>query len=261
MDKGQAVDEAAGWLSHNEAVPNKTELQRPAAARGSNRPAGREEQTSAPRRRTQQERREEAETRLLAAARTLLSRKGWVGMTLAEVGQTAGYSRGQAAHHFGSKGALLRALTLHINRSFAQEMQAAPTPPAGLQAVLGYVRVYLGRSDPKWTNTRTLLLLLAESLLENSETAEVVAVYNREMFAWLEDNLRIGIAQGEVRGDIDPAIGAEFVVGALRGLASQRLIQGSAADIRGIRDQVVQLVEHTFAAPTDRERKEGANDG
>jgi AcrR family transcriptional regulator len=261
MSADQAVQEAAGWLSHNDVVHDKTELQLPAAARGSNRPEGREEQTSAPRRRTQQERREEAETRLLAAALTLLSRKGWVGMTLAEVGQAAGYSRGQAAHHFGSKGALLRALTLHINRSFAQEMQAAPTPPAGLQAVLGYVRVYLGRSDPKWTNTRTLLLLLAESLLENSETAEVVAAYNSEMFAWLEDNLRVGIARGEVRGDIDPALGAEFVVGAMRGLALQRLLQGQVADIRGIRDQVVQLVEHTFAAPTDREQEEGANDG
>ncbi|MFP3581906.1 TetR/AcrR family transcriptional regulator, partial [Arthrobacter sp. SIMBA_036] len=72
-------------------------------------------------------------------------------MTLADVGQAAGYSRGQAAQHFGSKGALLRALTLHITNSFADEMQAAPTQPEGLQAVLGYVRVYLGRSDPKWT--------------------------------------------------------------------------------------------------------------
>ncbi|WP_454810510.1 TetR/AcrR family transcriptional regulator [Paenarthrobacter nitroguajacolicus] len=260
MDKGQAVEEAAGWPSSTWALQEAAEVQRQSVRVGKQ-VASREGQASAPQRRTQQERREEAETRLLAAARTLLSRKGWVGMTLAEVGLTAGYSRGQAAHHFGSKGALLRALTLHINRSFAQEMQAAPTPPAGLQAVLGYVRVYLGRSDPKWTNTRTLLLLLAESLLENSETAEVVAVYNREMFAWLEDNLRIGIEQGEVRRDINPALGAEFVVGALRGLASQRLIQGSAADMRGIKDQVVQLVEYTFATPTERENKEGANDG
>ncbi|MFP3581653.1 TetR family transcriptional regulator C-terminal domain-containing protein, partial [Arthrobacter sp. SIMBA_036] len=134
-----------------------------------------------------------------------------------------------------------------------------PTQPEGLQAVLGYVRVYLGRSDPKWTNTRTLLLLLAESLLENSETAGVVAEYNREMFAWLEDNLRVGITRGEVRSDIDPALGAEFVVGAMRGLALQRLLQGPVADIRGIRDQVVRLVEHMFAAPISQDLNEEAN--
>ena len=200
-------------------------------------------------RRTQHERRADAETRLLNAARTLLARKGWVGMTLAQVGEAAGYSRGQATHHFGSKGALLRALTSHINRSFAQEMETAPPSPEGLQAVLGYVRVYLGRSDPKWTNTRTLLLLLAEALLENSDTADVVAEYNREMYTWLEDNLRLAAAQGEVRNDIDPGLGAEFVVGAMRGLALQRLLRGSGSDLRQIREQVVQLIEFTFAAP------------
>lgn len=256
MGNGQAVQDTVGWPSphavdHDDAA-SQTQVTRASA---------REPQAKVPRRRTQQERREEAEERLLAAALTLLSRKGWVGMTLAEVGQAAGYSRGQAAHHFGSKGALLRALTLHINRAFAQEMEAAPTSPAGLQAVLGYVHVYLGRSDAKWINTRTLLLLLAESLLENSETADVVAEYHREMFAWLENNLRLGIAQGEVHSEIDPAVGAEFVVAALRGLALQRLSQGRPEDVRRIRDQVVRLVEQTFAAPSGRDPSNGANDG
>ncbi|MBT2588436.1 TetR/AcrR family transcriptional regulator [Arthrobacter sp. ISL-95] len=254
MGKEQAVQEAGGWLSRSADGQDRDLVPRP-AVRGSE-----GAQTVAPRRRTQQERREEAEVRLLDAALTLLSRKGWVGMTLAEVGQAAGYSRGQAAQHFGSKGALLRALTLHITSSFADEMKAAPPPPPGLQAVLGYVRVYLGRGDPKWTNTRSLLLLLAESLLENSETVGVVAEYHREMFAWLEDNLRVGITRGEVRSDIDPALGAEFVVGAMRGLALQRLLQGPVSDIRGIRDQVVQLVEHMFAAPICHNLNDGATD-
>ncbi|MBT2568511.1 TetR/AcrR family transcriptional regulator [Arthrobacter sp. ISL-85] len=260
MGKEQAVQEAGGWLSRSAAGQDRVVLPKP-AVRGSMGAGIGGTQSGAPRRRTQQERREEAEARLLDAALTLLSRKGWVGMTLAEVGHAAGYSRGQAAQHFGSKGALLRALTLHITSSFAEEMKAVPPPAPGLQAVLSYVRVYLGRSDPKWTNTRALLLLLAESLLENSETAGVVAEYHLEMITWLEDNLREGIARGEVRHDIDPALGAEFVVGAMRGLALQRLLQGPVADIRGIRDPVVQLVEHMFTVPTVRDLNEGAIDG
>ncbi|WP_187638816.1 MULTISPECIES: TetR/AcrR family transcriptional regulator [Paraburkholderia] len=200
-------------------------------------------------RRSQHERRAEAEARLIAAALGLLSRKGWVGMTLAEVGEAAGYSRGHATHHFGSKGALLRALTSHINHSFAQEMHAAQPSLPGLQAVLSYVRVYFGRSDPTWTNTRALLLLLAEALLETSDTAEVVARYNHEMFMWLEENLRLGVAQGEVRRDVDPAFGAEFVVGALRGLAQQRLSQGYVANLRRDKDRLVQMIERALAAP------------
>ena len=109
-------------------------------------------------RRSQGERRADAEARLLAAAKLLLARKGWVGMTLADVGDAAGYSRSLAAHHFGNKAGLLRALTQHINSSFMDSMQAAAARTRGLDAILGYVSVYLGRSDPHWTNTRTLLI-------------------------------------------------------------------------------------------------------
>jgi AcrR family transcriptional regulator len=206
-----------------------------------------------PRRRSQEERRSEAEERLLSAALTLLSRKGWVGMTLAEVGEAAGYSRGLATHHFGNKRALLRALTAKMHLSFAQDMQAAPSPSAGLQAVLGYVRVYLGRSDANWTIGRAHLLLLAESLLEDSDTAEVIAENNREIFEWLENNLRMGIEQGEVRRDVDPSLGAQFVVGAMRGLGQQFLLRGRTAHLRQIKEQVVQMVEQAFAAPSRRE--------
>ena len=39
--------------------------------------------------RTQVQRKEESELRLVVAAREVLARKGWVGMTLADVGQLA----------------------------------------------------------------------------------------------------------------------------------------------------------------------------
>lgn len=178
-------------------------------------------------------------------------------MTLAEIGEAAGYSRGLATHHFGNKAELLRALTTEMHRSFAKQMQAAPPSPTGLQAVLGYVRVYFGRSDAQWTNTRALLLLLAESLLENSDTVQVVTECNREMFEWIEENLRAGILQGEVRRDVDPALGAEFIVGAVRGLAQQRLSQGRLASLRRNKEQVVQLIEQAFAAPS----KQASNPG
>ena len=63
---------------------------------------------SSPPRRTQEERRTEAEQRLLAAAAQLISETGPASMTLAKVGERAGYSRGLATHHFGSKAALMQ---------------------------------------------------------------------------------------------------------------------------------------------------------
>ena len=96
--------------------------------------------------RTQVERRAEAETRLLATARKLIARRGWTGTTLAEVGETAGYSRGLAGHYFGNKTSLLRAITQQINNSFFDELKKVPPPPPGIETIVSFVSVYLGRS-------------------------------------------------------------------------------------------------------------------
>src|SRR6185503_14484565 len=61
-------------------------------------------------RRTQQERREETERKVLAAATALIAQHGSRALTLAEVGEAAGYSRGIVSHHFGGRENLLRAV-------------------------------------------------------------------------------------------------------------------------------------------------------
>src|SRR5438309_10505933 len=63
-----------------------------------------------PTRRAQAERRAEAEQGLLDAALRLFDKKGVEGTPLAEIGDAAGYSRGLANHHFGSKAALVERL-------------------------------------------------------------------------------------------------------------------------------------------------------
>ena len=60
--------------------------------------------------RRQQDRRNEAEQRLLDAAAELIGEIGPGAVTLANIGERAGYSRGLATHYFGSKGAMMRRL-------------------------------------------------------------------------------------------------------------------------------------------------------
>ena len=61
-------------------------------------------------RRTQQQRRDQAETALLNAAAELAVEHGVRSLTLARVGERAGYSRGIVTHHFGSKQGLILSL-------------------------------------------------------------------------------------------------------------------------------------------------------
>jgi AcrR family transcriptional regulator len=198
--------------------------------------------------RTQGERRAEAEAQLLSTARRLIARHGWAGTTLADVGVAAGYSRGLAAHYFGSKSGLLREITRHINDNFFAELQQAPPARPGLDALMSFVSVYLGRSDPEWTNTRALLLLMTEALLEDSGNAEQMERYNNSVLDFLEENIRAGIASGEIDPSISPRVGAEAVLGMLRGMMLQRLVRGREAGALQMRKHLLALLQRTFAA-------------
>lgn len=198
--------------------------------------------------RTQLARRAEAEARLLSTARRLIARRGWEGTTLADVGEEAGYSRGLAAHYFGSKAGLLRAITEQINNSMMQEVLDAPAAKAGLGAILAFVGVYLGRKDPTWTNTRSLLNLMTHALLEGSEHADLMVNFNMSMFKYVEDNIRAGIAKGEIDAGVSPSIGAEFVIGTLRGTMLQRLVKGGDIQAGTLSKHIQSLIKRSLRA-------------
>lgn len=198
-----------------------------------------------PARRTQAERREEAESRLLEAALGIVARRGSVRMTLAEVGEAAGYSRGLPAHRFGSKAGLLRSLAPYVGERFRRQREAAPARAPGLDAIRGAVSVYFGR-DGDWVSTRALLVMLTESFMEGSEVREPVLAYNRAARSFFEDHIRHAIGRGEARADLDPAATAILLLGAMRGVMLQWL-SDETFDLGRIRDQLLALVDRTFA--------------
>jgi len=200
-------------------------------------------------RRTQTERRADAEHRLLEAARVIVARKGWVGMTLAEVGEEAGYSRGLAAHHFGSKAGLLRALAAYVNRNFMTLVEVElPRRQPGLDALLGFIGVYLGRSDSEWTNTRALLALMAEAVTEDAETREILADYNRSVQDYLVAHISTAITAGDIRATVDASATAALIVATLRGLMLQHLLDPQCVDLAAVQRQMLDFVEAALAA-------------
>src|SRR3954465_8821227 len=88
--------------------------------------------------RTQAERRAEAERKLLEAAMHLVAERGVRAVTLAAVGERAGYSRGLVTHHFGNRQGLLDALTLDLQNRF----QPPETDTRGLARLLEMVDAY-----------------------------------------------------------------------------------------------------------------------
>jgi AcrR family transcriptional regulator len=195
-------------------------------------------------RRTQEQRRTATRAALLAAAAELVVESGVRAVTLARVGERAGYSRGIVTHHFGSKQALLDALAKSIQGGFVPGVGGVPP---GLRRLLllieGYVRE-LGRDG---VAGRAFLLLWAEAA-----TAAGLSASFRErdeaFRADLRDDVAAGIADGTIRADINPQDVAVAVLGQLRGIGMQHLLDPDAVDTQRLSHAVAQQWRQTLSA-------------
>jgi AcrR family transcriptional regulator len=208
-----------------------------------------DEHTAArPSRRTQQERRERTETALVTAAAELVVESGLRSLTLARVGERAGYSRGIVNHHFGSKQTLIEALAHATQRDFVPGMdQFAP----GLERLLAMVERYVGALGDVGVISRAFLLLWAEAV-----TAPELTDLFRERDEGFRSNIRAdvaaGIAEGTIRADVVPGDVAITIMGQLRGIGLQRLLDPDAIDTERLRHAVADQWRRALAsAPSD----------
>ncbi|MCU4185978.1 TetR/AcrR family transcriptional regulator [Acidiferrimicrobium sp. IK] len=169
-----------------------------------------------PVRRTQQERREETERKVLAAATALIAQHGSRALTLAAVGEGAGYSRGIVSHHFGSRENLLRAV-MREARTFA-------LPEVGDSAadwLAATVRAYLKNVTSRRPAASAFLQMWGEAIAADPVLMPLYAEHDASFRRLLADKVRDGIRDGSVRADVDPDAMAVSLVGLLRGVALQ----------------------------------------
>ncbi|ATY09083.1 TetR family transcriptional regulator [Amycolatopsis sp. AA4] len=177
-------------------------------------------------RRTQQERRDQASAALLKAAAELVVEEGVRAVTLARVGERAGYSRGLVTHHFGGKQALLEHLARTAQPGFVPGL--ADLPP-GLDRLLRLIDGYLAQLSEPDVLSRAFLVLWAESMTA-PELAPIFRVRDQAFRDDLRDEISAGIAEGTIRAEVVPEQIAVAIVGQLRGIALQRLLDPAAVE-------------------------------
>ena len=196
-------------------------------------------------RRTQQERRDQAEAALLNAAAELVVEEGVQSLTLARVGQRATYSRGLITHYFGTKQALLERLARATQSGFVPGLDGmAP----GLDRLLRLVDGYIGALSQMRMMNRAFLLLWAEAATA-PELASIFRDRDQAFRADLGEDVRAGIADGTVRPDAAPGEVAVAVLGQLRGIALQRLVDPAAIDTQQLRESVSGYWRRALASP------------
>lgn len=198
-------------------------------------------------RRTQAERRAIAERELLAAALRLVAERGLGRLTLADIGEAAGYSRALPAVYFRDKAGLIRALWEHVSSLFQRKMRRAEKRERGLDAVLGFVEVYLTRSDEDPVVFRAAQVLLIEAFNAAPEIRESAAQHNRDSEHYLRKQILIGIEQGEIHPDVDAAAQAILIIAAARGAISRWIID-PAVSLSALRRQMLAALKRGLAA-------------
>jgi AcrR family transcriptional regulator len=193
-------------------------------------------------RRTQEERRAEAERRLVQAAAELVGEIGPARVTLANVGERAGYSRGLATHHFGSKGALMQrlvdAVTLQFRVAIFDESQSNSAMDEGL----GLVRTYFQVITNLQPVNRARLVLWADAVATGSpDVRPAMIAADREFREAVTKTLQRGVAAGEFAASVDTRGLATVIIAMLRGVALQSLLDDQI-DLEACRTEIEQLL-------------------
>jgi TetR/AcrR family acrAB operon transcriptional repressor len=189
------------------------------------------------------ERRQEAETRILNAAIRLIGEKGYDRFTLAEVGEAAGYSRGLPAHYFGKKEELLTEVVHYILENYGTSISKISTVEAGLPHLIAKIRTYSNGAGNR--ASRALGTLIAEAVFRPRLRRTVTDLNLRGAKNW-EDEIRAGIAAGNVRPDVNVKAQAAVIYAFLRGQMAFAGLDPNF-DVAGATEEFIQTLTQRLA--------------
>lgn len=193
--------------------------------------------------RTQAERRAESDAKLLRAAAELVVERGIEGTSLAEIGRRAGYSHGLVHARFGSKDALIERLNGEAVQLFTARTVDEVGDAEGAAAIRGVVRAYLDLIHGDEPTARVHLLLWSEAVATAASRRPYRVTWDRVLRAALSAMVRAGIEDGSVSAAVDPDTTAVVVVGLIRGVALQLMVDPGAGSVTASKRAVLEHVD------------------
>ncbi len=173
---------------------------------------------------TQAERAALAEEKMVNATIDLLNTVGMAGTTLIAIGELAGYSRGLATHHFGSKAGLFRKVLRHITAVWTEELENNLRGRDGLAALLAALDAHRDHMLNFPRHARAMNILWSASFDPAAEFKPNVIEFHRLQRANAAAWVKAGQASGEIKADVDAVRFAEQFYASLLGLNYQWLV-------------------------------------
>jgi AcrR family transcriptional regulator len=186
--------------------------------------------TSEPRR-TQAERRADSERRLLQASAELIVERGLEQTSLADIGRRAGASHAAVNHRFGSKDELVDRLIEEAGARYAATARGRIGALTGIDALLELCDLYLDLVDAPDPIGRVHVVLWSEAVAHAAERRAAHLDWDRRLRAFIATLIRNAIADGAVDPQLPVDAAAISIVGTLRGIAMQLLLDPDQTDL------------------------------
>ncbi len=181
---------------------------------------------------------------MIDAAFKLIERQGGSRTTLVEIGELSGYSHGLVSHRFGTKGALVRAVTDRLQREFVKMLEPALSGLHGMQALIVTAETYLRAAAASDRNA--MYVLIGEALGPLREIRGEMDAADQKFRTTVQKLIEEGVRLGEIRPDVDPAAYSALFIGMLRGLVVQHLMKPRAFDIDRVCRELILSVERNL---------------
>ncbi|PZH18834.1 hypothetical protein C1I97_03175 [Streptomyces sp. NTH33] len=198
--------------------------------------------------------RSERSTRLLLrAAGDLVAEGGYQSMTLATVGQRAGYSRSLATARFGSKGKLLEALVEEIVvRWDVEKVEPELHGLTGLDALRVLLTEIKDAYEKSPRSLAVLYALIFEAVGPVPELRERFVAFHEKQRSRIANYIRNGVKDGSIVHGVDPEQQAAVIVAQLRGVGYLWKLDPDSIDsgavLTAFIDQVLRNLAGTPAA-------------
>ncbi|MCW2785534.1 MAG: transcriptional regulator, TetR family [Marmoricola sp.] len=202
--------------------------------------------TSEPTRRTQAERRAESERRLIEATAELIVERGVEGTSLADIGRRAGASHAAVNHRFGSKDELVDRVVDEASIFYVRAARDRIGSHTGYDALVDICELYLDLVDGPDPLGRVHIVLWSAAVAHTAPQRSTHLDTDRTFRTFLAGLMRQGITEGTIDPTIDVHDVAVTIVGLLRGVSMQRLLDPGGFDLAGAKVVTTDLLERSL---------------
>ena len=173
----------------------------------------------------QRERRETSTNALLDAAGELVLEGGFAAMTFAAIGERAGYSRAMVTARFGSRKGLIEELLNRLITRWHEQTYPSGHTNTGLQSILALVDLSRTRAQNEPEELRVFYALLFEAIGGEPLLRDRMLEFHDDIRTRLVEVAARGQRDGSIVTSVDPVDEINFVLGGMRGIAYQWLLE------------------------------------